>query len=36
MRCNALASLILVLLSVVAFGEGPKYKKPDVAVPQNW
>ena len=36
MRCNALASLILALISVAAFGEGPKYKKPDVAVPQNW
>ena len=35
MRCNVPASLVLALVSVVAFGEGPKYKKPDVAS-ANW
>lgn len=28
--------LAVVLWSVVACAAGPKYKKPDVAVPQNW
>lgn len=28
--------LVLVLGSVAAYGREPKYKKPEVAVPQNW
>jgi NodT family efflux transporter outer membrane factor (OMF) lipoprotein len=30
------AWLTVVLYSVAAYAAGPKYKKPDVAVPQNW
>jgi len=37
MRLHSLClGLTVVLSSVAAYAAGPKYKKPDVAVPQNW
>src|SRR5258708_9117796 len=37
MRFHSLCLVLTVVLcSVAAYGGGPKYKKPDVAVPQNW
>ena len=35
MRSRSLL-VILLVWSMAAFAGGPKYKKPDVAVPQNW
>ena len=38
MRCCSAAFVVLmsVLLSAASYASGPKYKKPDVATPQNW
>src|SRR6266851_3109737 len=36
MRSKRFLGVVIFLWSVVAFAGGPKYKKPDTAVPQNW
>jgi len=36
MRSKRFLGVVVFLWSVVAFAGGPKYKKPDTAVPQNW